>query len=165
MDLDLLGELLESAGYFDILPPKENCIPMIQHFRGGLPRNPKAAKCFTAKLDVLFPILFAGHKLVGKNHRALHDIQMLRLLILVLVQLQKLPKDRDLGGLPLTTQEFVRYGRAPRTNFEKCLGFEFTVANNSVPEAQGIEVIIDTLEDIYDDDDDVDEEEEEEGLS
>jgi hypothetical protein len=167
MDLDLLRELLESVGYFDILPPKENCIPMIQHFRAGLPRSPKTAKNFTAKLDVLFPILFAGHKLVGKNHRALPDIQMLRLLILLLVQLQKPPKDRDLRGFPLTTQEFVIYGRAPRTDLEKWLGFEFTMAFDSVPGAQGAEVIIDLPEDTDDednDDDDDDDDDDEEGF-
>lgn len=36
MDIDLLREHLESAGYFDILPPNENCILMIRHFRAGL---------------------------------------------------------------------------------------------------------------------------------
>src|SRR5271155_4838916 len=52
MDLDLLRELLESAGYFDILPPKANCIPVIHHFRPGLPRNPKTGKKVSCKLDV-----------------------------------------------------------------------------------------------------------------
>lgn len=51
MDVDLLRELLESAGYFDILPRKENYIPMMQHFQAGLPRRPKTAKRFTARLD------------------------------------------------------------------------------------------------------------------
>lgn len=67
---------------------RANCIPMIKCFRAGLPRSPKTGKPFTAKLDVLFPILFAGHKLIGKSQRALPDTQMLRLLVLLLVQLQ-----------------------------------------------------------------------------
>ena len=150
MGLDLLRELLESAGRFDILPPKANCIPMIRHFQAGLPRNPKTGKTLTAKLDVLFPILFAGHKLVGKSHRALPDTEMLRLLVLLLVQLQKPPRDRDLRVFPLTTQEFVRYGRAPRTDLEKWLGVGFNVAPDSVPEAQGAEVIIDLSKDADD---------------
>jgi hypothetical protein len=162
VDLDLLRELLESAGRLDILPPEASCIPMMKHFRAGLPRNPKTGKTFTAKLDVLFPILFAGHKLVGKSHRALPDTQMLRLLVLLLVQLQKPPQDRDLRGFSLTTQEFVGYGRAPRTDLEKWLGVGFTMAPDSVPEAQGAEVIIDLSEDADDEDDDDDEEEEEE---
>ena len=32
MDLDLFKEFLDSAGYFDILPPKANCIPVIHRF-------------------------------------------------------------------------------------------------------------------------------------
>jgi hypothetical protein len=57
MDLDLLRELLESAGYYDILPPKANCITMIQQFKAGLPRNPKTKKPFPARLEILFPSL------------------------------------------------------------------------------------------------------------
>jgi len=70
VDLDLLRELLDSSGCFDILSPKANCIPMIQHFQAGMPHNPKTGKTFTAKLVLLSPILFAGHKLVGKSHKA-----------------------------------------------------------------------------------------------
>ena len=38
-DLDLLRELLESAGYDNILPPTENCIPMIKPFSTRLARK------------------------------------------------------------------------------------------------------------------------------
>jgi hypothetical protein len=88
-DLDLLRELLESAGYYNVLPPKANCITMIPQFREGLPRK------FTAKIDILFPLLFAGHHLVGANHRAGPDIKMLRLMTLLLIQLQKPPAERS----------------------------------------------------------------------
>jgi hypothetical protein len=122
-DLDLLRELLESAGYDDVLPPTENCIPMINHFRPGLPgKDKKTGKAFTTKLDMLFPLLFAGHELVGKNHRALPDILILRLMILLLIQLQKPPLERDLAEFPTTTQEFVRSARVPYTILEEWLG-------------------------------------------
>jgi hypothetical protein len=122
-DLDLLRELLESAGYDDILPPTENCTPMINHFRPGLPgKDKKTGKAFTTKLDMLFPLLFAGHELVGKNHRALPDILILRLMILLLIQLQKPPLERDLAEFPTTTQEFVRSARVPYTILEEWLG-------------------------------------------
>ena len=51
---------------------------------------------------------------------------MLRLMVLLLIQLQRpLPK-RDLDDFPKTTQEFVRYTR-PRNNFlDRWLGFSST---------------------------------------
>src|ERR1700730_5247285 len=70
MDLTLLRELLESGGYNNILPPNDNCVRMVPQYRNGLPTSP-TRKRFPAKLDVLFPLLFAGHSLVGQNHRAL----------------------------------------------------------------------------------------------
>ena len=71
---------------------------------------------------MLFPLLFAGHELVGKNHRALPDILILRLMILLLIQLQKPPLERDLAEFPTTTQEFVRSARVPYTILEEWLG-------------------------------------------
>jgi hypothetical protein len=101
MDLDFLRGLLESAGRFDILPPKANCIPMIQYFQAGLPRNPKTGGTFTTTLDVISPILFISHKLVGKSHSVLLGARILRLLVRLLLQLQKHPQDGDLRGFLL----------------------------------------------------------------
>lgn len=122
-DLDLLRELLESAGYNEFLPLTENCIPTINNFRPGLPgKDVKTGKAFATKLDMLFPMLFAGHELVGKNDTALPDILMLRLMTLLLIQLQKPPLERDLAEFPTTTQEFVRSARVPYTVLEEWLG-------------------------------------------
>ncbi|KAJ3526570.1 hypothetical protein NM208_g11126 [Fusarium decemcellulare] len=121
-DLIILKELLESAGYRHILPPKENCIPMIKHYRAGLPARDKFDRPFSVKLDHLFPILFAEHQLVGTNHNAVPDIQMLRLMVLLLVQLQKPPSERDLTEFPTTTQEFVGSANPPYTFLERWLG-------------------------------------------
>jgi hypothetical protein len=118
-DLTLLRELLESAGYRDVLPPQENCIPMINNYRPGLPSRSKTGKIFTCKLDQLFPVLFAGHELVGMNHSAAPDIQMLRLMVLLLIQLQKPPSERDLDEFPTATQEFVRSARPPYTFLDR----------------------------------------------
>lgn len=65
MDPNLLGELLELAWYFNVWARKANYIPMIEHFRAGLRRDPGAGKIFAAELDLIFPILFAGHKLAN----------------------------------------------------------------------------------------------------
>jgi hypothetical protein len=99
---------------------------VIYYFWLILPRNPKTGRQVSYRLDVLFQILFAGHQLVSKSHRALPETQMLRLMVLLLVQLQKPPQDRDLRGFPSKTQEFVKYGRVPRTDLEKWLGVGFT---------------------------------------
>lgn len=96
---------------------------MVNHFRLGLPKKDmKTGKAFPAKLDLLFPLLFAGHELVGKNHRALPDILMLRLMTLLLIQLHKPPLQRDLAEFPKTTQDFVGCARAPYTVLEEWLG-------------------------------------------
>ena len=50
-DLTLLRELFDSAGCDDILPPTENCIPMINHFRQGLPPRDQSGRRFTCRLD------------------------------------------------------------------------------------------------------------------
>ena len=170
MDLDLLRELLNSAGYPKILPPPTNCIPMIPHFRAGLPLNPKTKKRYTAKLDIIFPVLFAGHSLVGKNYQALADAEMLRLMVLLFIQLQKRVPDRDLSDFPLTTQEFVLHGQPNRTAIQKWLGVGFIVVPNAVLEAgsaaaaQGnVEVVEDgeNEEDEENEDDEENEEDEE----
>jgi hypothetical protein len=71
-DLVLLREFLQSGGYDDVLPPNERCVRMIPQYRHHLPRS-STGKRFSARLDVLFPILFAGHELVGRNHHALQE--------------------------------------------------------------------------------------------
>ena len=95
---------------------------MINNFRLSLPeKDMKTGKAFITKLDMLFPMLFAGHELVGKNHKALPDILMLRLMTLLLIQLQKPSLERDLAEFP-TTQKFVRSARIPYTLLEEWLG-------------------------------------------
>lgn len=114
-DLVLLREFLQSGGYDDILPPNERCIRMIPQYRQHFPRS-STGKFFSARLDVLFPILFAGHELVGRNHHALQDAQQLRLMALLLIELQKRPALRDLSQFPISTQEYLTTGQASRTS-------------------------------------------------
>lgn len=148
MDLVLLKELLEPAGYVNILPPTRNCIPMIPEYWENLPRNIKTGKRQqSAALDVLFPVLFAGHKLVGENHRAMPDAQMLRLMALLLVQLRRSTQKRNLSIFPLTTREFVKNGRPPRTELQKWLGIEVVDASDSVHETQDARLIDKILDD------------------
>lgn len=125
-DFTLLKELLESAGCDDILPPAENCIPMISHFRQGLPPKDRSGKMFTCRLDQLFPALFAGHELIGLSHNAAPDIQMLRLVVLLLIQLQRPLSKRNLDDFPKTTQEFVKDARPPHNFLDRWLGFSST---------------------------------------
>ena len=122
-DLTLLRELLESNGHADVLPPQANCIPMIPQFRLGLPGRDRSGRLFVAsKLEILFPMLFPGHHLVGKNHRAGADIEMLRLMSLLLVQLQNPPEKRELKEFPVATQRYIESGEAAYTLLEKWLG-------------------------------------------
>jgi hypothetical protein len=120
-DLVLLQEFLLSGGYDDILPPDERCVRMIPQYRHHLPRS-STGKFFSARLDVLFPILFTGHDLVGRNHHALQDAQQLRLMVLLLIELQKQPALRYLLQFPISTQEYLTTGQASRTLLQHWLG-------------------------------------------
>jgi hypothetical protein len=126
-DLVLLREFLQSGGYDDILPPNERCVRMIPQYRHHLPRS-STGKLFSARLDVLFPILFAGHELVGRNHHALQDAQQLRLMALLLIELQKRSALRDLLQFPISTQEYLTAGQASRTSLQNWLGSGIAVA-------------------------------------
>lgn len=66
-------ELFDSAGCEDITPPV---------LAGLVPRD-QTGKTFTCRLDQLFPVPFAGHKLIGLGHNAAPDILMLRLMVLL----------------------------------------------------------------------------------
>lgn len=137
-DLTILRELLESNGHADVLPPQENCIPMITHFRAGLPQKDKSGRLFTSKLDQLFPMLFPGHRLVGMNHSAAPDIEMLRLMVLLLVQLQNPLGRRELKEFPLATQQFVESAKVPYTLLEKWLEIpDLEILDNTQGEDDG----------------------------
>jgi len=110
MDLVLLKEFFEEAGYYDILPPNENCIPMIPQFQKNLPKM-WGGRRFPMKLEILFTLFFSGHHLVGKNHRALVDALQLRLMVMLFEKLCKPLSQRDLSLLPKTTRDWF-----PKTN-------------------------------------------------
>lgn len=61
MDLSLLREFLESAGYTGILPPDKNCIPLISLLRMNLSEGLRGRKLFSLRLEELFPIIYPRH--------------------------------------------------------------------------------------------------------
>lgn len=93
-DLLILRDFLEEAGYVDLLPQDDNCIPMIRRFRENLPKLDDGRFC-CCKLEVLFPLLFPGHELQGLNHHALVDAQQLRLLVIFMEERCRPPSERD----------------------------------------------------------------------
>lgn len=95
-DLRILRRFLESSGHDVLLPPVENCIPLLHLFRTNLSMASPGPKKFPLSLEVLFPILFPRHDLVGLNHRALEDSLQTRLLSLAFDELCKPVKQR--GG-------------------------------------------------------------------
>jgi hypothetical protein len=86
-DLGLLRRFLESAGYFGFLPPDENCIPMVNILRPHLSDRLPGGKLFPLRLDVLFPLMYPRHVLVGLNHQALVDCQQTRLVCMAYEEL------------------------------------------------------------------------------
>lgn len=107
-DYDLLQKLLEGNGYGDILPPRSNCIPFIPQYRKNL-RDAKlpGGKRFPLALEILFPLLFPGHDLVGKNHAALANAQQLRLVAQVFEDACLRPTDRDIAIPKYTRQQVI----------------------------------------------------------
>ncbi|KAF2440657.1 hypothetical protein P171DRAFT_447581 [Karstenula rhodostoma CBS 690.94] len=78
-DRTLLTRFLESAGYFGYLPTEENCIPIVNVLRPHLSDRMSSGRRFPLNLEVLFPLMFPRHSLVGMNHQALADCQQTRL--------------------------------------------------------------------------------------
>lgn len=78
-DLRILREFLAEDGCLGILPQDDKCFLPLFHYGRKLPKLRDGSK-FPLKQDVLFPLLFPGHDLVGFNHRALADALQLRLI-------------------------------------------------------------------------------------
>ena len=99
MDLTLLRELLESGGYNYILPPNDNCIRMVPQYCNDQPYEKEIPR----KLDVLFPLLFAG------TTGLCRDALQLRLMTLLLVELQK----------PRHLRRLSHFRQAPRNSLPR----------------------------------------------
>jgi hypothetical protein len=82
-DLVLLRDFLEAAGHTDIMPLDQNCFRPLVYYDRNLHALPNG-KRLPLKLDIIFPLLFPRHALIGKNHRALVDAQQLRLVTMKL---------------------------------------------------------------------------------
>ncbi len=93
LDLQLLREMFATAGCGDFLPSDENCIPMVSLVRKmlrqidtsdkrNLLEKPMENSIATPPLSlpVTFPLIFAGHALVGRSHRAIVDALQLQLM-------------------------------------------------------------------------------------
>lgn len=102
-DLVLLRRFLENAGYDNRLPPDENCIPMIPQFRKNVARLP-GSKRVPLNLEVVSPLMFPGHELVGRNHQAMADALQLRLVTMAFEKNRCLPEDRE-GRLTYLRQQ------------------------------------------------------------
>ncbi|KAM0558485.1 hypothetical protein ACHAPJ_004679 [Fusarium lateritium] len=100
-DLQLVRGFLEKGGYKNLLPNDDNCIPLVQVFRPHFPKL-EPRKLFPLKLDIIFPVMFPGSKLVGRNHEALVDCQQTRLLCKALDWLRKPVKKRGKTWRPET---------------------------------------------------------------
>lgn len=102
-DIWYLRDLLESAGYPGIIPGNENCLRMIPIIWANVPPTPGRTRA-PAKLDILFPLFFPCHHLVGQNHRSYTDCLQTRLMIMAFEELCKSastsnhwkPKDLDM---------------------------------------------------------------------
>jgi hypothetical protein len=88
-DLKLLRRYLESGGYFDLLPLDTNCIMMANILRPQLRDRLLGGKKVPLRLEVLFPLMYPRHSLVGLNHQALVDCQQTRLICMAYEELCK----------------------------------------------------------------------------
>ena len=93
-DLQLLRRFLHLANYTDILPPDKHCIPLVPIFRLTLPDTIKdsangGSRLFPLALEVVSPVIFPLHNLIGLNHQALVDCQQTRLVLQAAIDLTK----------------------------------------------------------------------------
>jgi hypothetical protein len=100
VDLKILRQFLESAGYFDILPLDKNRIPLTHVLRPNLPKI--GQKASPLKLKILFPIMFPRHPPVGLNHEALIDCQQTRLVCMGFNELCPPVEEREMEWQPET---------------------------------------------------------------
>ena len=111
LDLQLLREMLATAGCGDFLPSDDNCIHMISLVRKMLrqidtsdERNllekpmENSVATLPLSLPVIFPLIFAGLALAGRNHRAIADVLQLQLMSQYVENNCRSPETRN-GGL------------------------------------------------------------------
>ena len=111
LDLQLLRELFATAGCGDFLPTDEKCIPMVLLVRKmsreietsdkrNLLKKPMKNSIATLPLSlpVIFPLIFVGHALIGRNHRAIVDALQLQLMSQYVENNCRSPETRN-GGL------------------------------------------------------------------
>ena len=67
---------------------------MLHRFKKNLPRLPDN-QIFSSRLEILSPLLYPGHGLVGLNHRAAVDAQQLRLVTMAFEDRCKPLSDRE----------------------------------------------------------------------
>lgn len=60
----------------------------------------RRSKSFPLALEVLFPVIFPRHSLIGLNHHALADCQQTRLVLHAAIELTKPVKERGNGWNP-----------------------------------------------------------------
>ncbi|KAJ4123281.1 hypothetical protein NW768_009815 [Fusarium equiseti] len=84
-DLDLLRDFLATGqrGYERLIPNNANCISLLQFFRENLPPIVWENKTgvFPVGLEILFPVIYPGSNLVGRNHQAEVDCCQTRLVM------------------------------------------------------------------------------------
>jgi hypothetical protein len=80
---ELFGKLSALRVYGTNGPGGKNKINALVYYDRNLHALPNG-KRLPLKLDVIFPLLFPRHALIGKNHRALVDAQQLRLVTMKL---------------------------------------------------------------------------------
>ncbi|KAJ0293091.1 hypothetical protein CBS470a_002090 [Colletotrichum nupharicola] len=107
-DYDLLQAFLKENGHGDILPPRSQCIPFIPRFQKNLgDAKLSGGKMFPLALEILFPLLFPGHELVGKNHAALANAQQLRLVAQVFEDACRRPANREVVIPKYTSKQSI----------------------------------------------------------
>jgi hypothetical protein len=99
-DLAILRAFLATGGYHNILPADEMCVPLLPLFRQNRPPAPPGMLSVPLNLEIVFPVAYPRHHLVGFNHQALVDCQQTRLMLIAFDELCKPVKKRDSAWKP-----------------------------------------------------------------
>lgn len=107
-DLSLLRRYLESEGHGSILPSDQNCYPVTGIIRSNIFESTPKDQQFHLRLEIVFPIMFPRHNLIGLNHQALVDYEQTRLVCMAMEELSKPLDKREGRWRPETIAEITQ---------------------------------------------------------
>ncbi|KAH7149420.1 hypothetical protein B0J13DRAFT_551458 [Dactylonectria estremocensis] len=101
-DLSILRHCLESEGHGGVILLDQNCYPITNVIRANVFESVPKDQQFQLRLEMVFPIMFPRHSMIGLNHQALVDYEQTRLVCMAMEGLSKSVDEREERWRPHT---------------------------------------------------------------